>query len=126
MIFLDVIIQSFPGVELVLAALSLTFLLMLSLKMIFNFSRGFEHFLAVEAFLQVSHLVSVQLCLAVELLLAILALDNMNRVLVNSQSPAGGEAPATLITHVSLGSTGSCRNNNRRAGGSTRSCSRSS
>merc|ERR1719219_811808 len=100
MTFLDVIIQSFPGVELVLAALRLTFLLVLSLKMIFNFSGCFEHFLAVETFLQVTHLVPAQLCLTVELLLTILALDDVFLVLVNSQGLAGCEAPATLITDV--------------------------
>ena len=56
---------------------------------------------------------SPQLCLTVELLLAILALDDVDRVLVHSQGHAGGEAPATLVTDVSLGYSGSSGNNNR-------------
>ena len=119
MTFLDVIIQGFPCVELVLTALRRTFLLMLSLEMILNFSGSFEHFLAVETLLQVTHLVSGQLCLAVKLLLTILTLDDMDRVLVDSQRPAGWEAPATLVTHVGISFTGSTGSNNRGARGST-------
>ena len=117
MILLDVVIQSFHSVELVLTAIRFTFLLMLSLKMIFNFSGGFEHFLAVETFLKVSHRVFGQLSLGVELLLTVLALDNMDRVLVDSQGTAGRKAPPALITDVSLSSTGS--NSNRGPGRST-------
>ena len=120
MVLLDVVIQSFFSVELILAALRSTFLFMLSLKMIFNFSGGFEHFLAVEAFLQMSHPVFVQLSLGVELLLTLIALDNMDRVLVDTQRTAGREAPPALITDVSLGSTGSwLSNTNRGPGGTT-------
>ena len=111
MILLDVVIQRFPSVELVLTVHCCAFLLMLSLQMIFNFSRGFEHFLAEEAFLKVRYFMFVQLSLGVELLLTVLALDNMDRVLVDSQGAARREAPPTLVTDVSLSSTGSRRTN---------------